>query len=288
MHYGSARPEGARLNHGNRLVRSIILTVLLFLLLQAALLIVIVLVYRIPFDRVASFFFVAPVAHGMLLALLLIRKQDFVIMQTGDMLERINIPNVLSLFRISATPSVLYLLILARDFPVTSALIVLVVLSFISDFLDGRISRRLHQVTKIGTYLDSVSDYAILIAVSIAFNYFHLVDTWFFVLISVRLGFQFVGMATLILYRGRVTTGSNFIGKASIFVAMVIYALALLSLVAVLKNVMATVLPILEYIGGTVVLVSLGEKIYTLGREFIAATIEKQQKREQNSSSPGS
>ena len=143
------------------------------------------------------------------------------------------------------------------------------------DFLDGKLSRRLGQVTKIGNYLDSVSDYAILIVVSVAFNYFGLVHTWFFILVAIRLGFQFVGMGTLLLYNGKVTTGSNFIGKASVFATMVVYAVALLGLVTQLKRLVGFTLPILEYIGGTIVVVSLGEKIYTIGREFIAAVREK-------------
>lgn len=270
------------MSQDSRLGRSIVVTVLLFLVLQTVLILVVVAVYRVPLPRIESFFAVAIAVHAMLLWLLLIRKQDFAIMPSGVRLERINIPNVLSVFRISATPSILYLLILARDYSVTAILIVLVVLSFISDFLDGKISRRLKQVTKIGNYLDSVSDYAILIAVSIAFNYFRLIHTWFFVLISVRLGFQFVGMATLLVYRGRVTTGSNFIGKASVFATMVVYALALLSLLNRFKPTMLVLLPILEYVCAFIVIVSLGEKMYTLGREFLAAIKERKLKHSRN------
>ncbi|WP_455382277.1 CDP-alcohol phosphatidyltransferase family protein [Salinispira pacifica] len=261
----------------NHLVFSIIETVVLFFLFQIGLVTVVALLYKIPFERIFSFFPVAVAMHGLLLGLLLVRRQDFRIMDTGRELERINIPNVLSVFRISAAPSVLYLLILARDYPVSAVLISLVVLSFISDFLDGKLSRRLGEVTKIGNYLDSVSDYAILIVVSVAFNYFGLVHTWFFVLVLIRLGFQFLGMGTLLLYRGKVKTGSNFIGKASVFATMVVYAVALLGLITQFKQTVAVVLPILEYIGGAIVAVSLVEKSVTIGKEFLVALKEKRE-----------
>ncbi len=267
------------IKHQNRLVLSIIETVVMFFVLQMTLMILVVVLYRIPVSQAGSFFPVAVVVHAMLLGLLLIQRRDFTIRDTGVVLEQINIPNVLSVFRISATPSVLYLLILARDFPVSTILIIVVAMSFVSDFLDGRLSRSLGQVTKIGNYLDSVSDYAILIAVSVAFNYFGLVHTWFFVLVLVRLGFQFVGMGTLMLYRGRVKTGSNFIGKASVFVTMVVYGVALLGLVTQFKQAIARILPVLEYVGGGVIAISLCEKAVTLGQEFVAATREKLQKR---------
>ncbi len=260
-----------------RLVISIIQTVLLFFVLQVGLITLVVVLNRIPITWVISFFPVAVLMHALLLGLLLVRRQDFRIRDTGVQLERINIPNVLSVFRISATPSVLYLLILARNYPVSVVLIILVALSFISDFLDGKISRRLGEVTKIGNYLDSVSDYAILIVVSVAFNYFGLVHTWFFVLVLIRLGFQFVGMGTLLLYRGKVKTGSNFIGKASVFATMVVYAVALLGLVTQLKKPVAVTLPILEYVGGAILLASLTEKAITIGREFMATVRERRE-----------
>lgn len=260
-----------------RLVTSIIQTVVLFFVLQIVLITFVVVLNRIPITWVISFFPVAVVVHALLLGLLLVRVQDFRICDTGVQLERINIPNVLSVFRISSTPSVLYLLILARNYPVSVVLVVLVALSFISDFLDGKISRRLGEVTKIGNYLDSVSDYAILIVVSVAFNYFGLVHTWFFVLVLIRLGFQFFGMGTLLLYRGKVKTGSNFIGKSSVFATMVVYAVALLGLVIQLKKPVGIVLPILEYVGGAILLVSLAEKAVTIGREFIATVKERRE-----------
>ncbi|HUX13034.1 MAG TPA: CDP-alcohol phosphatidyltransferase family protein, partial [Spirochaetia bacterium] len=129
------------IKHQNRLVLSIIETVVLFFVLQMTLMLLVFVLYRIPASHAGSFFPVAVIVHGLLLGLLLIQRRDFAIRDTGVELDRINIPNVLSVFRISATPSVLYLLILARDYPVSAILIVLVALSFVSDFLDGRLSR---------------------------------------------------------------------------------------------------------------------------------------------------
>jgi len=65
-----------------------------------------------------------------------------------------NIPNALSSFRIVAAP-VLLLLIYADN---QIAFKWLITCSFFTDMIDGWIARRLHQVSKLGSILDSIGD----------------------------------------------------------------------------------------------------------------------------------
>lgn len=261
-----------------RLTKSLILATVAFLLGQTALLSLIAIAKGIAARYFVSFYPVTAGVHGLLLALVLVRRSDFQIVGTERRLERVNIPNLLSMFRISTTPTILYLLTMSVHYSLIAPIVTLVTLAFVSDFLDGRISRRLGEVTKIGMYLDSMSDYAILIAVSIAFAFFRLVGLWFFVIVLVRLGFQFFGMASLLVYHGHVKTGSNLIGKASVFATMVVFAVATLGLVRALAPAIHVVVTVLEIVCAVILVISTGEKAWSLVREFrLAASIRKQQ-----------
>lgn len=66
----------------------------------------------------------------------------------------LNIPNGLSLFRVVAAP-ILGLLIWAGEEQTFKWLITA---SFFTDMIDGWIARKLHQVTRLGSILDSIGD----------------------------------------------------------------------------------------------------------------------------------
>ena len=73
------------------------------------------------------------------------------------------IPNIISLFRIILiTPFVVFFL---RDDYITAAIILIV--SGLSDFLDGVIARKFHQESELGKILDPLSDKLTLIAVGV-------------------------------------------------------------------------------------------------------------------------
>lgn len=70
-------------------------------------------------------------------------------------LDRIwTIPNAISLIRLVMVPIFLWLLITGND---VSALVVLIIATT-SDFIDGMIARKFNQVTRLGMYLDPLSD----------------------------------------------------------------------------------------------------------------------------------
>jgi cardiolipin synthase len=70
-------------------------------------------------------------------------------------LDRIwTIPNVISLIRLVMVPIFLWLLVTGNDVP---ALVVLIIATT-SDFIDGFIARQFNQVTRLGMYLDPLSD----------------------------------------------------------------------------------------------------------------------------------
>lgn len=70
-------------------------------------------------------------------------------------LDRIwTIPNVISFIRLLMVPVFLALLIQGHDLPALTILIV----ATTSDFIDGLIARRFNQISRLGMYLDPMSD----------------------------------------------------------------------------------------------------------------------------------
>ena len=119
----------------------------------------------------------------------------------------------------------LFLIIEAASFPLLPVLLPFICLVFITDFLDGIMARRRKEITFVGRYLDSTSDYLMIIAVSVIFLHFRLIPLWFFVLILCRLILFAFGMAVLALREGKADPVATFLGKASIFATMVLYVL---------------------------------------------------------------
>ena len=72
----------------------------------------------------------------------------------GEMPRVLNIPNVLSISRLFLLPAILLLLQQRQTIPA----LVLMVVSWITDGLDGYLARRLNQVTTVGKILDHTVD----------------------------------------------------------------------------------------------------------------------------------
>lgn len=69
--------------------------------------------------------------------------------------EYLSIPNLMGYFRILLIPLYLYLYICAKSYRLA---IFIMLLSFLTDFLDGKIARRFDMVTEFGKILDPVAD----------------------------------------------------------------------------------------------------------------------------------
>lgn len=85
------------------------------------------------------------------------------------------VPNILTFIRLGLVPVFLVLVILGYD---VIALIVLVV-SSITDFLDGVLARRLNQVSRLGQLLDPAADRLFIFATLIGLAVRGIVPWWF-------------------------------------------------------------------------------------------------------------
>jgi len=220
------------------LTKSIVLNVAVSCVLNALVFLAIQLVHGIPWSAWVFYGGVSIGLHLVLMVGLFYWRPEFFIVDSGERIEYINFATQLTMFRITSTASILVLIKLAQNgYAVVPWLIAYTLLAFISDFLDGKISRSRGQVTKVGTYLDSSSDYLVLILIGVSFTLYRLVDPWFFGAAMIRFCAQWFFMGFLFFARkGKVEPVTTFLGKASVFAAMTVFAVSLMQIIPPFTN----------------------------------------------------
>ncbi len=94
----------------------------------------------------------------------------------------LTVPNALSALRILLVPVFLVLVLVGEDL----AAFIVIVISSVSDFLDGIIARRFGQITKLGQLLDPAADRLFIFAAVIALAVREVVPWWVVVIIVGR------------------------------------------------------------------------------------------------------
>ncbi len=243
----------------DRLSRSLVLSVTAYYLIQQALFLLFAIPGGFRTDYFRPFIIVSTIFHALLGVLLILFKNDFVIEKTGKRLDRINIANRITLFRISTLPTMLFLVIAARKHSIRYPLLALVVLVFITDFVDGYVSRKANQVTRVGRMMDSTSDYTLLVVLTTVFHYYRLIPVWIFVLVILRLGLQTILVGILFAVNRRIETKSTFMGKLAVASIMILYSVEVLKLVS--ETVPVVVLTATEIVTGCVLAASMADKL---------------------------
>ena len=216
------------------------------------------------------FLLVAIPFFALILAMLFIFKNDFVKVPSGERLERVNLANAITLFRLTSMPTLLFLVLAAKEYRIRLPLLCLVVLVFATDFADGYISRKAGEVTKVGKMMDSASDYALLVVLTVAFYYFNLVPPWFFLLVTARLGLQVVFVFLLIFINKRIEPKTTFMGKAAVASIMILYAVEVIRLIFGIGRI--ELVAVLEFATAAIVLVSMVDKVLAFARELPRST----------------
>ncbi len=191
---------------------------------QAAIIATCTAAYRLQTVRSAWFLGAALVYHLLMLAALFALRPLFVLLEDNRPLERVNASNVLSLARLSALPTIVFLILSARQAPLLPVILPYLVIVFLTDMIDGSLARRLNQVTRIGRYLDAFSDYMVLSATLFVYVSYSLLPGWFFLLVLLRLGVVAVGNTLLYAVQRYVDPETSYLSKASIFAIMVLFA----------------------------------------------------------------
>ncbi len=147
------------------------------------------------------------------------------VQETAVQSDRIlTVPNVLSFVRLAGIPLFLWLVLV----PEADGWAVLVlVLSGITDWLDGYLARRTGQITRLGQLLDPVADRLYVVATLVGLWWRGIVPLW---LVVVLLGRDLVLAIVMGVLTRRGVTGLpvHFLGKAATFNLLIAFPLLLL------------------------------------------------------------
>ena len=139
--------------------------------------------------------------------------------------ERVfTIPNALSIVRLLGVP--LFLWLVLGPHADIWALVVLAV-SGVTDYLDGKLARSLNQTSKFGAILDPVADRCYILAVVIGLGFRDIVPWWLAVILPLR-DLLLFGLVPFLRTRGYSSLPVHFLGKAA--TASLLYAFPLLLL----------------------------------------------------------
>jgi phosphatidylglycerophosphate synthase len=246
------------------LPRNIILAIAVFFAAQCGLFSGLTALLGLPLGHFAAFAASSLAIHVLMLVFLLLGKEDFTIEATGQRLVRINLANILTLVRISTLPTLLFLIVSGRGKPILAYALVLSSAVFLTDLLDGFVSRRMRQGTKIGRMLDSISDYCLLGAFSIVLRVYALIEPWFFGLILGRLLFQSLGMTIFFFLHKPVPPRPTVFGKIAVASTMILYSLSILRPIAPAP--FRTVFLTCEAIVSALILASIADKLVVFVR----------------------
>lgn len=134
------------------------------------------------------------------------------------------VPNLLSFLRLLGVPLFLWL-VLVREAD-GWAFVVLAVSAF-TDYLDGKLARRWHQISRLGQVLDPLADRLYVFSTVVALTLREIVPIWFAVLLVGRDVFL-AFLVPPLRRRGLTVLPVHFLGKAATF--CLLYALPLLLL----------------------------------------------------------
>ncbi len=210
----------------DKLTNHMLKTASLLMFLQLIFITVSAYIFSTSFVNMSIFLLICIAFHGSILFGMLKLQHLFVFENNNISMKKINISNILSLFRLSSGPTLLFLYLSAN---VSSFTIVIVIIFtaivFITDLLDGLLARILNQLTKIGKYLDASSDYMILFLVAMFFLVNNIIPLWFFILLLLRFLIVFIGNTFSLAKYKNIAHLTSFLGKASVFSLMVLFGL---------------------------------------------------------------
>lgn len=134
------------------------------------------------------------------------------------------LPNVLSLVRLAGVPLFLWLVLVPHaDLWAVGVLMV----ASATDWLDGFLARRWHQVSRIGQMLDPVADRLYIVATLVGLGLRGIVPWWLVALLVAR-DLMMVSLLPALRSRGCTTLPVHYLGKMATFCLLYAFPLVLL------------------------------------------------------------
>ena len=134
------------------------------------------------------------------------------------------IPNILSMLRLAGVPLFLWL-VLGPEADAWALAVLMI--SGVTDFLDGYLARRLNQFSNLGEILDPVADRLYILAVVVGLALRDIIPWWVAVILPLR-DLLLWGLVPLLRTRGYSALPVHFLGKAATFNLLYAFPLLLL------------------------------------------------------------
>jgi cardiolipin synthase len=136
----------------------------------------------------------------------------------------LTLPNVISIIRLAGVPLFLWLILVPEA---DGWALLVLMLSGVSDYLDGYLARRLNQTSKVGAILDPVADRLYILSTVVGLAVRDIIPWWLALLLPARDLFLW-GLVPFLRTRGYSALPVHFLGKAA--TANLLYAFPLLLL----------------------------------------------------------
>lgn len=131
-----------------------------------------------------------------------------------DMKKILNVPNILSFFRLLCV--LVFLLVFFWFTPNYIPALIVFVIASLTDAIDGFVARKYNQITSLGVVLDPLADKFLKMSALFAFAFNGIVEWWLFgVLCGIDLAMIIAG---IVLFKREITIPSNIIGKTGTLV----------------------------------------------------------------------
>jgi cardiolipin synthase len=136
----------------------------------------------------------------------------------------LTLPNIISIIRLAGVPLFLWLILVPEA---DGWALLVLMLSGVSDYLDGYLARRLNQTSKVGAILDPVADRLYILSTVVGLAVRDIIPWWLALLLPARDLFLW-GLVPFLRTRGYSALPVHFLGKAA--TANLLYAFPLLLL----------------------------------------------------------
>ena len=136
----------------------------------------------------------------------------------------VTIPNALSVLRLLGVPLFLWAILSERD----GLALLLLLLSGVTDYLDGKIARAFDMESRLGQLLDPIADRLYILATLFGLVWRDLIPVWLVVALLAREA----AMAIMLVYlrtKGQLGLPVHFVGKAATFNLLYAFPLLLLA-----------------------------------------------------------
>lgn len=132
----------------------------------------------------------------------------------------LNLPNIITIIRFFLIPLVVMMFIYERDLYA----LILYIIAYLSDILDGYLARKNNLITNFGKLMDPLADKLMLLTVIVAFYVKGRITNDVLILIAVKEGIMILGGAILYKFRNQVVFANWFgkIGAGAFFAAVVL------------------------------------------------------------------